>query len=245
MNQIEEINLVKQMSELSLLSYESPVRITQRLHDRYSNFTFIEDKQTDTQCFLCEDEDYNYITPRGTTSLEDWKTNIACGFVYTDYGTFHKGFYEACNSVYERILCELDFNKGIIIQGHSLGGGIGGVCAYMLSQEYKLDALVTFGSPRYCSSDTPKLNCLYNIRVVNNNDIIVRLPPRVFGYKHQGKLYYFTEGGLLDFNISLWEAFLYRMGGVIDGIMEIELDSIADHPMAVYDGLFKDIIICA
>lgn len=238
-------------SKLSSLAYQEPADIESELKkDDFENFKWIENTDTDTQAFMCSRNKNSFLSFRGTEfdSIDDWKTNLDCGLVPFSFGRLHKGFFNDSISVYPSIQKELvkHIIKGrdLIITGHSQGGGdAAAVAGKMISENRKIQHVITFGQPRtmdgmaagYLDAYFPDIFH----RVVNNNDIVTRIPPRIMAYKHFGNLHYFKEDGEYTTDISWWARFIDRVHGRIDDIGEWGTDGIKDHPMINYVNLIK------
>lgn len=122
-------------------------------------------------------------------------------------GKVHCGAYQILfeNDRYKFILEKMGEYKNyrnIIITGHSLGGLLGSIFYVFLSKYYDDKTnmeLVTFGAPRagdstFCTNILPTKHT----RVVNNNDIIPKVPLPI-NYSHSGLLFHVG-----DVPISNW-----------------------------------------
>jgi len=94
--------------------------------------------------------------------------------------------------------------------------------------------LITFGSPRVFSVNYEFKYPFDTYRFINNNDIVTRIPPRAFGFKHIGEVFYFLEDGEFYNDPSSWEMFLDRIKGRLDDLLELGTDGFKDHSMNHY-----------
>ena len=120
------------------------------------------------------------------------------------------------------------------ITGHSLGGALATIAAALLAERGKpVQGVYTFGSPRvgdsaFASLLESRLSRIY--RIVNNNDIVTRVPPRSFGYDHVGEFWYLPENPSSFRNDpNSWYLFLDRALGRLADIGEIGTDGVKDH----------------
>eukprot|EP01134_Creolimax_fragrantissima_P003699 CFRG3699T1 len=105
----------------------------------------------------------------------------------------HAGFTIGALAVDEQLDGAILKNCGtpsvLTFLGWSRGGGISSVLAAMYHRrgDYEVK-LVTFASPRAMSTDWANYyqGQFYQIRVVNDNDIVTTVPPTWFGYRHYG-----------------------------------------------------------
>ncbi len=237
-------------SKLSALVYEDPADIEAELKNMgLENFDWIENEDTDTQSFMCNDPVHAFYTIRGTEfdNLDDHKTNCNFKKVECDFGHIHQGFYLDALSVYHdamQAFTKHNFhNRKLIINGHSQGGGVANAfTTELLSKWVFLNVLcITFGCPRtldrgaanYINAHFPGVFH----RFVNNNDIVTRIVPRLFNFKHIGQLHYFDHDGNYTTDISAWAMFLDRVKGKAGDFGDLGLDAFKDHPSAEYAAL--------
>jgi hypothetical protein len=162
---------------------------------------FISDPDTDIQVgvTLNSPDKRICIVFRGSESSKDWfydlqtlKHNLK-GDIWV-----HSGFYKQLhtNGVYDRLLAKVkqllgeypDFS--LYATGHSAGGGLATLAAFMLSCELENKiTVVSFASPRIGNAEWKKAfdmkANLTHYRVTNDRDIVTAFP--MFKYYHVGK----------------------------------------------------------
>lgn len=162
--------------------------------------------KTDAQYFLEQDDraKVQYIAIRGTANrrnlLEDIELRIREDLALAI--PVHIGFDATTRVLYADMKPYLKKNYTTYITGHSLGGAIAALLAiHMVEDGYKVDKVVTFGQPKFTTTDgVQKLGFLTLTRVVDENDVIPMLPPttifnRVYGvYEHAGPEVILLEG---------------------------------------------------
>lgn len=131
--------------------------------------------------------------------------------------------------------------KNVWITGHSLGGALATLAASRIAviQGREVAGVYTFGQPRVGDQEFhrvyDKLLQDRHFRVVNNNDIVTRVPPRAFGYRHVGTLRYFDVDGDLHDEPGWWDRFLDRIRGRVEDFIEFfetsdrKTDGLNDH----------------
>jgi len=194
------------LAELSRLVYRNPPLPLPASNDFPSGTTclrhrFFNSSKTDTQALLVE---FGGATPfavlafRGTEQKSrDITTDLKFGKI-TLHGTrieVHRGFKEALDSVWQQIEPELDaLNCPVFFTGHSLGAAL----ATLAARRRPPQALYTFGSPRVGDVDfAAALSSFeaHNHRVVDDQDIVVQVPPEELGFIHTGTLHQLTGPG--------------------------------------------------
>ena len=204
--------------DLSALAYEAPGNIEAILGKSMENFKWIENKITDTQVFICENEEAVWVTFRGTEfdNLNDWATNLDCRFRMTPWGAVHKGFRDDVESVEfdvgaQLVEATID-NKKIIISGHSQGAAD--------AEQFMMKRCDIFPDlNQLCIAIAPPRSmskiAAYNFgvihwskvfHIINNNDVVTRMLPRFMGYNHtfDRHLRYLDENGKVHSDISWW-----------------------------------------
>lgn len=129
----------------------------------------------------------------GTNQLSDWLTNLHLSSSETSWGSAHTGFWEAYQAEEGSAEAALEMAKSqglpLWITGHSLGGALAHVAAHQLSNRGAPVGIATFGQPRTVnvvpeSQLQNHLELGYH-RVVNENDVVPRVPPN---FTHTGDL---------------------------------------------------------
>lgn len=141
-----------------------------------------------TQAFLAvrETDKTAVIAFRGTEkSIADIKTDLEAGFFKTDNGTMvHEGFRKAYAQVavdIQQAYAGLSDYK-VYITGHSLGGALATLATYALDADTSINtdnlaACYTYGCPRVGTGDLAEGLRTPVYRVVNDVDVVPRLPP--------------------------------------------------------------------
>lgn len=245
-----------QATWLSNLAYsEADVIFNSLVKGGFTNFKWINNKESDTQVILCAKDNKIFVIIRGAefTSIRDWFTNLDCTFINTDiWGFVHRGFFNDAWSVYHQVLSYVQNHvvlKYIIIGGHSKGAGVATCLAMLLSVDWHFNVLVPVASPRVASREAAenfgKVHGSKIHRIVNNNDVVTRIPTRSMGYQHitKANLYYFKENGECINALSAWEQFKDRIAGHIHNIGELGTDGIKDHDIGHYVQLVESLDI--
>jgi len=210
---------------------------------------FIDFPETNTQCIIVGDEEKVIIAFRGTENLDDWKTNVNLAKAAWKVGMVHSGFWRSIDSVWPTVTARLNSlrtnNQPIWITGHSLGGALATLACGILDDELPEESIAgvyTFGQPRvgdllFAQTVDKRVKKRF-FRVVNNNDIVTRIPS--IKYQHVGNQLYFDARGNLHENVIISflnpKAIWYRLQGYYQNISQLNLsaDSIGDHRMGDY-----------
>ncbi len=183
---------------------------------------------------------------RGTDEAADWLDNLNVVRVPGPFGEVHAGFHGALMDVWPDMRRAIrnvrnadSVRRPLWLTGHSLGGALATLAASRLvDDDEPFFGVYTYGAPRCGDKEFARV---YRIeagsrtyRFQNNNDVVSRVPARVMGYRHVGKLVYITEEGQLVTDIGRWYRFLDQVAGVVDDVGSRGLDSIKDHRAKKY-----------
>ncbi len=69
--------------------------------------------------------------------------------------------------------------------------------------------------------------------MVNNNDIVPRVPPRWLGYRHMGQEIYLNRHGKIS-NLRSWFRVRDRLQGLLASLRLWKIDYFSDHSMVEY-----------
>lgn len=246
----------KYLAILSKLAYKTPAEIKHEANELGYDFQdswFIKDSKTDTECFVLADSKKIIVSYRGTepTTLKDWRTDARIKKVIWQEGNrlgeVHQGFYKALDSVWPEVLTKIqelqNNDQSVWFTGHSLGGALAVLASATILFQTKIKGFAgvyTYGQPRVFDPQLAKhfnkFAGKYCYRMVNNNDVVARVPPQVFGYSHVGKLKYFDSDGKLhsDGQLSWWARFWDRLEGRVEDLLDLSPDGIGDHDMTEY-----------
>jgi len=207
-----------------------------------------------TYAFLAIGENNLILVFRGSETADktDYTTDAKIiQTPYQDFGSAHFGFVEALNWVNESIDEEInrlleEKPRALWIAGHSLGGAL--ATLYGLHRSEQTTAVYTIGAPRVggitLATEGEERIRLY--RLVNDNDIIPRLPTPPF-YRHFGTIQFITsEGELIEDPpfTRQWESRANGHASLIEELYEshwkrgdfaaIPLDYVVDHSPRLY-----------
>ena len=239
---IEELGFLQKsllFAELSLIAYQSRSTAGEiaaqmglpdvRFYDRDGAQAYIFGNETDA-----------IVTCRGTEPHEwnDLQADLdAVTAVAETVGRVHRGFKREVDDLWPRLEQALVGNtRTLWFTGHSLGGAMATICAgrcVMSTISSNPRALFTYGSPRVGNRRYVNYVRLEHYRWVNNNDVVTRVPPAWFGYRHNGKEIYLSSRGKIR-RFSDWFRFRDRMRGLMGGLLRWEIDYLSDHYMTEY-----------
>ena len=184
-----------------------------------------------TEGFLAQGPDFAVLAFRGSDDLRAWGANFDAVLApWHGGGQVHRGFAEALDLVWPEVEAGLGGVQGpLLITGHSQGAALA-ILAASLSPEA---GLYTFGAPRIGDDAfraAMKARPGAMRRYINDRDLVCRLPPAAFGYRHVGEPYIIDAegsveqrkpedggiGGLLLSALPLdWQALAARFGAVL------------------------------
>ena len=128
---------------------------------------------------------YCILTVEGTSSMDDWVTNLK--FIVRKDDT-HRGFKANAMSTLAKMVVNyesLEKERVIVVAGHSLGGATATVLADLLLKSTSELHIVTIGSPRPGGRGLRKrLKDVDHLRFVHGSDIVPKSPPFLTGYVH-------------------------------------------------------------
>ncbi len=245
------------LAHCSNLAYE-PMEDIKRsiISEGFPNVEFLYDKKTDTELFIASNDKAIIVAFRGTElAIKDVLTDIKIRRVdwpnNSKGGSVQNGLYSALKSIYPELTKTIrEFRKNkqsLWFTGHSLGGALACLAAgtYRLQSWQSVNGVYTFGQPRVGNR---KFVTNYNkhlkditFRMVNNNDIVPRMPSTISGFSHAGTLKYFdSEGQLMaDKDMGWWSVFKDRTRANFRALFGLKLDPLADHLMNAYESLAR------
>lgn len=233
------------LCKVASLSYRRPEEFREVATQlwNFPHFRFVENSGMHTQAYVIANQEALIVTFRGTESrIDDWVTNADTTKINRFGGQIHKGFAEAMDSVFsELVKAILDYHTGsqkIIFCGHSLGGALAVLTvARLLENQIKADVLYTFGQPRVGDSYfAMKFNLSFEkyYRIVNYQDVVVRIPPGASGFEHAGVFYYLTQEGQLSTDKDHWYSFWEHNHSTLADLLDLAIFGIPEHETEVY-----------
>ncbi|KAI9292198.1 alpha/beta-hydrolase [Neoconidiobolus thromboides FSU 785] len=185
-----------------------------RLRSDITQAMVFEHKNTESRAFITVDhKNRNVIIAfRGSANLKNWLQNVKIlkSELLPDNPEVqvHLGFKQCMGALRPNYLPVISNllktypNYHLIVTGHSLGGAVASLAAADLYFTLKLPServkLFTYGEPRVGNNEFAKWYDLlpyYSSRVVNKNDIVPRLPPRLLGFSHRNNEIWLTKSG--------------------------------------------------
>ena len=246
---IAELSVVEKsllFAEVSMMSYMSPEQCN--LAAGQLGFDAGQFFECDgSQAYWFQNEHDSVIACRGTEADEwnDIQADInALTALAETVGKVHRGFKQEVDDLWPALEKALTANtKSLWFTGHSLGGAMATICAgrCLLSHiRSEPSGLYTFGSPRVGDKRYVNYTQIPHYRWVNNNDVVVRVPPFWFGYRHSGtELYIDSHGNLKD--LKGWRRLSDRAKGFFKELStNFRVDHLSDHSIVDYiDHIFR------
>lgn len=128
---------------------------------------------------------YCILTVEGTSSMNDWLTNIKFLFMSDDT---HRGFKSNAMTTLANLVLNFESlcdQRKLVLAGHSLGGATATVLADLLLPGAPDLSIVTIGSPRPGGRGLrERLKDVDHLRFVHGDDIVPVSPPYFAGYVH-------------------------------------------------------------
>lgn len=161
-------------------------------------------------------------------------------------GRVHLGFLQDARVVCQWLLAAIrqyqHSGMTLWLTGHGCGAAVATLATAILLLEHDMEVqgLCTFGSPRCCdraiSATLEGLLASRLWRLVNDEDIITRLPPRCFGYRHVGELFYIDATGQLQLTAAVpwWDGFWDRCRYHGDWLFSKDISTIEEHSVETY-----------
>tara|TARA_B100000927_G_C16430866_1_gene455496 strand:- start:308 stop:1066 length:759 start_codon:yes stop_codon:yes gene_type:complete len=213
----------------------------------YPNHRFID--KDGAQCYVIWNDAHAIIIFRGTEPKEfsDIKADLnAFQSKSKSKGDVHSGFQGEIDKVWDDLsftLADLS-TRQLHITGHSLGAAMATICASRLVYKFRIHCLYTFGSPRVGDKRFVRnLTNLMHYRVVNNNDIVCKVPFALMGYRHHGTLCYINHYGNIR-KMSWWQRFKDQWRGRKSAWKKGEtFDGVRDHDINAYARKLTDVVL--
>lgn len=239
---VDEMTLLEQsllMAELSMISYNDPSEAGRAAASiGFPDIAFYE--RDGSQAYRFRNQHDCVIACRGTEPNEwnDIQADARASSVLSEtVGRVHRGFKREVDDLWPMLETALMCNRQPLwFCGHSLGGAMATICAgrCLLSHiDCDPKRLFSFGSPRVGNPRYTQYTKLDHFRYVNNNDVVTRVPPAWFGYRHCGAEVYLDRRGKIrkaEFGGKTRDRWIGFWSGLING----KIDSFADHSIHQY-----------
>lgn len=227
------------MAELAMVSYNDPDEARQAAVTLgFPDLTFYE--RDGSQAYRFRNQYDCVIACRGTEAHEwnDIRADARASSVLSEtVGRVHRGFKREVDDLWPMLETALMCNRQPLwFCGHSLGGAMATICAgrCLLSHiDSNPQRLFSFGSPRVGNPRYTQYTKLDHLRYVNNNDIVTRVPPTWFGYRHCGSEIYLDRRGQIR-KSGFTGKTRDRWIGFWRGLLKGKIDSLEDHSIHHY-----------
>ena len=200
------------------------------------------------QAYVFGGDEDAVVCCRGTEPHEwnDIKADLdAAHDVAETVGRVHRGFKREVDDLWPRLEQALVSNERILwFTGHSLGGAMTAICAgrcFLSHIRSAPEAVFTYGSPRVGNKRYVNHVKLAYYRWVNNNDIVPRVPPRWFGYRHAGTEIYLNRRGRIS-GVTGVMRLRDRFWGFLKSLSKWRIDHFSDHLMGEYITAVKNAV---
>ncbi len=237
-------------AELAMISYndEAEAKVAGAMAG-FDDTTYFD--RDGSQAYRFRNQHDCVIACRGTEPNEwnDIKADANATTVLAETaGKVHRGFKTEVDDLWPMVeTALLDNSHPLYFCGHSLGGAMATICAgrcYLSHIGSNPMELFTYGSPRVGNKKYVSHVKLKHFRFVNNNDIVTRVPPPLFGYRHCGSEVYLNRKGKIEkYGVILKRRDRWR--GFWSSLRKWKIDHFADHSIhgyidAIYAAVQKD-----
>ena len=225
------------LCELSLAAYETrESKVRRELADRgVTDCRLLDCSDSDTQALVCRAGRAIVIAFRGTepSRVKDLMTDLNLQLVPGPMGQVHRGFLTGLEAIWDKLLSAVaarqDGKRLLWFTGHSLGGALAKLAVARLIRIHRpVQGLYTYGAPR-CGNAAfagqfDREARHYTFRIVNEEDVVPKVAPRLLGYEHAGRHCLLDNDGRLaidaqprnDLVSSLTDAFTMIFDGEDD-----------------------------
>ena len=247
---IAELSLLSRsltFAEVSMVAYLPADQAKVAAHELgFTASHYIE--RDGAQAYLFENEHDRVLTCRGTEPNE-WNDIKADANALTDLaetvGRVHRGFKREVDDIWPHIEAFLvdDDTRQLWFTGHSLGGAMAQLAAGrcdLAAIPATPAAAFTYGSPRVGNRRYVASHKVDHVRWVNNNDIVTKVPPTWFRYRHRGNRIYITSTGAIHDRVDRATRLRDQWDGFVDGLRRRRIDQFSDHAIAAYVELIAD-----
>jgi triacylglycerol lipase len=240
------------LAQAAHLAYEPDLSELERVAKSwgFSSVSCFPPKAKVPEAYLLADAEKIIVAFRGSDSICDWRDNLEFELIGGPLGgKVHEGFDRLLNPLWRDIQREITTLKAaastdkrslaLWFTGHSRGAALATLAVGKLREkDNTVHGLYTFGSPRVGDRDFARHFDAdmgqRTFRMVNDDDLVTRMPPRSLGYSHVGQLYYLDESGKLHTDPGYWYRFLDSQTFKLEDFFDLNLLSIKPHDIARY-----------
>ena len=242
----------------SRLAYKTKSTIGKRVINIWKMSKYHYFDRNDIQAFITKNREFIILSFRGTEpdKFRDILYDLDAAMILGPIGKVHRGFLNALTKVWYEIEAKIreyrNNNQSLWITGHSLGAALATLAtAQLIRNKVPVNGLYTFGQPRtgdkVFSSNFNKLFGEKTFRVVNDKDLVTRIPPQSMGYEHIGRLVYIhsneklvrNPGDRIKRTLESYvnkEATLFQR---VSTVVKFRKEGVADHGIDNYFMLLK------